>query len=91
LVSHSSSDDSFSHESGSSVVSNFGGAVGAHLSDLLFFIAGYSAYALLGLSFFMLWRARKMVDAIELPGFNEPLPKWIAWVRPIGFLVLWVG
>ena len=91
LVSHSSIDDSFSHESGSSVVNNFGGAVGAHLSDLLFFIAGYSAYALLGLSFFMLWRARRMVDAIELPGFNEPLPKWIAWVRPIGFVVLWVG
>ncbi|MCZ8015350.1 MAG: DNA translocase FtsK 4TM domain-containing protein [Limnobacter sp.] len=91
LVSHSGADDSFSHESGNSAVRNFGGAVGAHLSDLLFFISGYSAYALLGLSFFMLWRARRMVDAIDLPGFNEPLPKWIAWVRPIGFMVLWLG
>ncbi|WP_370262711.1 DNA translocase FtsK [Limnobacter sp.] len=91
LVSYYPQDDSWSHASGSDIVSNFGGTVGAHLSDFLFFLAGHSAYALLGLSFFLLWRARKMVDAIELPGFDEPLPKWLPWVRPVGFLVLWLG
>lgn len=91
LVSYNGADDSFSHESGNSAVRNFGGAVGAHLSDLLFFISGYSAYALLILSFFMLWRARRLIDTIDLPGFNEPLPKWISWVRPVGFAVLWLG
>lgn len=84
-------DDSFSYNSGNPVVSNFGGRLGAVLSSALLAFAGYSAYALLGLSLFYLWRTRKMVEAIELPGFTEPPPRWLAWVRPSGFLLLWLG
>ncbi|MCQ8896058.1 DNA translocase FtsK 4TM domain-containing protein [Limnobacter humi] len=91
LVSHNPHDDSWSHASGSDSVSNFGGAIGAHLSDVLLFLSGYSAYVLLGLSFYQLWRVRRMVDALDLPGFDEPLPKWLPWVRPVGFVLLWVG
>ena len=91
LTSYSRKDDSWSLASGETLVHNFGGRVGALVSDLLFFLAGYSAYALLGLTFFMLWRAKKLVSSIDLPGFDEPMPKWLYWVRPVGFLLLWVG
>ncbi|MFN4328184.1 MAG: DNA translocase FtsK [Limnobacter sp.] len=91
LVSHNPADDSWSHASGSGGYSNFGGAIGAHLSDVLFFLAGYSAYTLLAVSMLHLWRIRKQVETIELPGFDEPLPKWLPWVQPVGFALMWLG
>ncbi|WP_329670786.1 DNA translocase FtsK [Limnobacter sp.] len=91
LVSHSRADESFSISSGEALVHNFGGKLGAIVSDLLFYMAGYSAYALLGLTFYLLWRAKRMATTIDLPGFDEPVPKWLPWVRPIGFVLLWLG
>lgn len=91
LVSYSSSDDSYLINSGNEVVQNFGGRLGAFISDLLFFLSGYSAYALLGLILWLLWRAKKQVAAFDLPEFQEPLPKWLPWIQPAGFILLWIG
>lgn len=91
LVSFSNIDDSFIHHAGSNHVRNFGGKIGAHVSSLLFFLFGYSAYALLGLALWMLWRAKKEVASFDLPGFDEPLPRWLPYVRPVGFCLLWLG
>ncbi len=84
-------DDSFIHHAGSNYVRNFGGKLGAHVSSFLFFLFGYSAYALFGLALWMLWRAKKEVSSFDLPGFDQPTPKWLPFVRPIGFLILWLG
>ncbi|MDH4395728.1 MAG: DNA translocase FtsK 4TM domain-containing protein [Limnobacter sp.] len=91
LVSFSNMDDSFIHHAGSNYVRNFGGKLGAHVSSFLFFLFGYSAYALFGLALWMLWRAKKEVSSFDLPGFDQPTPKWLPFVRPIGFLILWLG
>ena len=92
LVSYNGLDDCWSKASSArNQVFNFGGSFGAHLSDLLFFLSGYSAYALLGLAVCHLWQSRKVVDTLDLPGFDEPLPKWLPWVRPVGFSMLWLG
>lgn len=91
LASYSSKDDSYLINSGNEVVQNFGGKLGAFVSDLLFFLSGYSAYALLGLTVWLLWRAKKQVVAFDLPEFQEPLPKWLPWIRPASFILLWLG
>ncbi|MDX1669003.1 MAG: DNA translocase FtsK 4TM domain-containing protein [Limnobacter sp.] len=91
LSSYSRLDDSYLINSGNEHVQNFGGTLGAFLSDLLFFLSGYSAYALLGLTGWLLWRAKKQVAAYDLPEFQEKLPRWLPFIRPIGFLLLWFG
>lgn len=91
LTSYSRSDDSFLVNSGNQLVENFGGRFGAYVSDILFFISGYSAYLLLGLVVFLLWNAKKQVVTFDLPEFQEPRPKWLPWVRPVAFVLLWIG
>jgi S-DNA-T family DNA segregation ATPase FtsK/SpoIIIE len=93
LVSYNPADESWSKATpvAGGVVYNFGGVFGANLSDVLFYLSGYSAYALLVLAIWHLWRVRKDADALSMPGFDEPLPKWLPWVRPIGFCLMWLG
>lgn len=91
LISHDLGDDSFTRHSGKGSVGNFGGVFGAELSDFLFFISGYSAYLIFGLTVFLLWRAKREVVNHELQVFDEPLPRWLSFVRPMAFLLLWLG
>ncbi|NJM33313.1 MAG: hypothetical protein HC848_11330 [Limnobacter sp.] len=91
LSTYSPADDSFTHYAGTTTVYNFGGRVGAVLSNFLFFLSGWCAYALPALCVWLLWRTRKKEELVELPGFTEPEPRWVPWVRPVGFLTLWIG
>ena len=91
LGSYSRMDDSYLIDSGNHVIHNFGGRLGAFVSDLLFFLGGYSAYVLLVLTLYLLWRAKKQVVCLELGLPIEPLPRLALWIRPVGFILFWLG
>ncbi len=93
LGSYSPSDDSFLMNTGSHNIQNFGGRLGAFVSDLLYFLSGYSAYVLVFLLLWLLWQAKQQAIQIDLPQASdvEPLPKWVPFVRPIAFCALWLG
>lgn len=91
LVSFTELDDSFLYHAGSSITRNFGGRIGAQLSSLLFFLFGYSAYLLLVIAVWALWRAKREVVTFDLPGFDELPPKWLPYVRPLGFVFMLCG
>lgn len=91
FVSYDKTDDSFSRHAGNQSVGNFGGMVGATVSDFLFVLSGYSAYVILLLAVFLLWRAKREVASLDLPVTEVELPRWLPFVRPIAFLLLWFG
>jgi len=88
LASWSPSDPGFSHSGLSQVVHNRGGSIGAWLSDVLYFLFGYSAWWWVVL---LLHRVRagysRLASAMRDPAHAEVLPR-VHWEQGLGFILL---
>jgi len=91
LITWSSTDPGWSHSSGSGVVHNRGGYLGAYLSDILLYLFGFSAWWLVVL---LLHRVRagyrRLAAQIRARGEPETLAR-VQWEQGIGFVMLLVG
>ncbi len=85
LISYRRSDPGWTMRGGDSTVANLGGSAGAWLSDVLFFICGYSAWwCVLGLAFaaWQGWRQRESRMAAS---------RWWLLFAPLGLVALLTG
>ncbi len=67
MVSFNAADPSWSHSSRTDHIANWGGAVGAWISDILFFIFGRVAYLFPFIAIFALWRVLRAAPPANAP------------------------
>ena len=84
LAGYQKTDPGWSHSGPAVRLMNPGGRIGAWLSDLLLFLWGLSAWWLVGLCAFIVWRAVRQFSA-PAPGVRDRRAVWIAG---IGFVLL---
>lgn len=84
------SDPAWSHSVQSSTTLNRGGTLGAHISDFLLFLFGYSAWLWVVLLAQRVVTGFYRLTSLLLPNKDEPLPR-VHWEVGIGFFLLCVG
>ena len=84
------SDPAWSHSVQSSTTLNRGGTLGAHISDFLLFLFGYSAWLWVVLLAQRVVTGFYRLTSLLLPNKDEPLPR-VHWEVGIGFFLLFVG
>lgn len=84
LAGYQKTDPAWSHSGPVTRVVNPGGRLGAWLSDLLLFLWGLSAWWLVALCAFMVWRGVRQFN-LKAPGQPD---RRAAWIAGGGFLVL---
>jgi len=84
------SDPAWSHSVHSATTLNRGGTLGAHISDFLLFLFGYSAWLWVVLLAQRVVTGFYRLTSLLLPNKDEPLPR-VRWEVGIGFFLLFVG
>ncbi len=83
LFTYHSDDPSWSHStSDGDITQNAGGALGAHLSDILLYLFGFSAWWWVVLAFYAMWLVYLRLEAVDAE--HKPL----IWLNLGGFVTL---
>ncbi|MFN7834284.1 MAG: DNA translocase FtsK [Burkholderiaceae bacterium] len=91
MLSYRRTDTAWSHSNGSDATHNLGGRLGAYLSDVLFYLFGMSAYWVLALMGWTLWRSWKNFSRLQTHQDLEVDPPMVLYVRVAGCLILLFG
>jgi S-DNA-T family DNA segregation ATPase FtsK/SpoIIIE len=92
LLTYSRTDPGWSHASAVTKVVNWGGRIGAFLSDLMLFIFGISAWWWCVLLLHSIWRGyHRLTERYLLRKEPEPSHRYEAPIRAAGFLLLLVS
>jgi len=91
LATWNPADPAWSHSVDSGMVYNRGGMLGAYLSDIFYYLFGYSAWWWVVL---LLHRVRagyrRLASHLRAPNQPDPLPR-VHWEQGVGFFLLLVG
>jgi S-DNA-T family DNA segregation ATPase FtsK/SpoIIIE len=90
LASWHPSDPAWSHSVHTTTTLNRGGTLGAHISDFLLFLFGYSAWLWVVLLAQRVVMGFYRLTTLLMPNKEEPLPR-VRWEVGIGFFLLFVG
>lgn len=83
LFTYHSDDPSWSHStSDGDITQNAGGALGAHFSDILLYLFGFSAWWWVVLAFYAMWLVYLRLEAVDAE--HKPL----IWLNLGGFVTL---
>ena len=92
LLTYSKADPSWSHASAVSTISNWGGRLGAILSDLMLFIFGISAWWWCVLLLFSVRRGYRQLSEKYLQRLEpEPAHRYESMIHTVGFMLLLVS
>ncbi|HWL29655.1 MAG TPA: DNA translocase FtsK 4TM domain-containing protein [Burkholderiaceae bacterium] len=90
LATWNPADPAWSHSVHTTTTLNRGGTLGAHISDFLLFLFGYSAWLWVVLLAQRVVMGFYRLTTLLLPNKEEPLPR-VRWEVGIGFFLLFVG
>lgn len=90
LATWNPGDPAWSHSVHTTTTLNRGGTLGAHISDFLLFLFGYSAWLWVVLLAQRVVMGFYRLTTLLLPNKEEPLPR-VRWEVGIGFFLLFVG
>lgn len=92
LFTWNSSDPAWSHSLDAGFIHNQGGRLGAYVSDILYYLFGYSAWLWIALLVQYLVLGFRRITSIVMPSgrFQEPLAR-VPWEVGIGFSLLLLG
>ena len=85
LVTYTPLDPGWSKSAETDAIRNAGGRFGAWLADLLLYLFGLSAYALIGLALFMVWWGYRRIGSPDLAHHHGPV------LTLIGFLLFLIS
>ncbi len=92
LLTYSRTDPGWSHASAVTKVANWGGKIGAFLSDFMLFIFGFSAWWWCVLLLHSIWRGyQRLTERYLLRDEPEPAHRFDAPIRAAGFMLLLIS